>query len=340
MVHLRIVVPSHQSEHTLDLLAATETVCNLIFLERAARKPEGDVILCDVAREDASLIVADLRELDIDVEGSIAIEEVDSEVSEGAARAQAAGKRSSGSDPVVWEELASRTKESVVISHAFLIFMVLACLIAGVGIYFDQPILIIGAMVVGPEFGPIAGICVALVNARPGLAKRSAAALLVGFPLGIVATYLATLLLRATGLLDSSIDLDAQTLTRFVSNPDFFSFYVAALAGVVGMISLTSAKSSALVGVLISVATIPAAAGMGVTAAYAEWGELGGATLQLAINLVTIFVTGLATLYVQRLLYVRRRRRHLSDRSRESAGLPLGSSRRAKVEPYDEPDAL
>ncbi len=81
MLHLRIVVPSYQSEHALDLLDNTPSVCNLIFLERAAKRPEGDVILCDVAREDASVIIADLRELDIDTEGSIAIEEIDSEIS-------------------------------------------------------------------------------------------------------------------------------------------------------------------------------------------------------------------------------------------------------------------
>ena len=37
MVHLRIVVPSFQSEHVLDLLTHTPSVCNLIFLERAAQ---------------------------------------------------------------------------------------------------------------------------------------------------------------------------------------------------------------------------------------------------------------------------------------------------------------
>jgi hypothetical protein len=51
VVHLRIVVPSHNAEHALDLLNATPSVANLIYLERAAHKPEGDVILCDVSRE-------------------------------------------------------------------------------------------------------------------------------------------------------------------------------------------------------------------------------------------------------------------------------------------------
>src|SRR3954452_8056584 len=87
MVHMRIVVPAYQSEHVLDLLENSPSVCNLIYLERVARKPEGDVILCDVAREDASVIVSDLRELDVDREGSIAIEHIDSAISKAATAA-------------------------------------------------------------------------------------------------------------------------------------------------------------------------------------------------------------------------------------------------------------
>ena len=47
-------------------------------------------------------------------------------------------------------------------------------------------------MVVGPEFGPLAGLCVALVQKRGQLARRSATALLLGFPLAIAATVAAT----------------------------------------------------------------------------------------------------------------------------------------------------
>ncbi|MFT8131043.1 DUF389 domain-containing protein, partial [Salmonella enterica] len=73
----------------------------------------------------------------------------------------------------------------------FVLFMTLAALIAAVGIFLNSPILIVGAMVVGPEFGPLAGVCVAIVQRRRDLAIRSALALVVGFALAITATYVA-----------------------------------------------------------------------------------------------------------------------------------------------------
>jgi uncharacterized hydrophobic protein (TIGR00271 family) len=191
---------------------------------------------------------------------------------------------------------------------------------------------------VGPDFGPIAGVCVALVNRNRALVRRSGAALLYGFLVGIAAAYLATLLLKGLGQLPDRIDFDAHVLVRFISNPDFFSVYVALIAGIVGMLSLTTAKSSVLVGVLISVTTIPAAANIGVAAAYADWATAWGATVQLSLNLISIFIAGLLTLLFQRRLYRSRRRRHLHDESRLPAGLPIGSSRRAAIDPDQEPE--
>ena len=186
----------------LDLLKEVDSVFNLIFLERAAQKPEGDVILCDVAREDASVIISDLRELDIPQEGSIAIEEIDSEISDAADRAEKSAYGAAG-DAVVWEEVEARTSENTELNANFLAFMVLACLIASVGVILDSPILIIGAMVVGPEFGPIAGLCVAVVQRRKDVFKRSLMALAIGFPLGITAAFLFTLICKEVGLIDA-----------------------------------------------------------------------------------------------------------------------------------------
>jgi uncharacterized hydrophobic protein (TIGR00271 family) len=333
MVHLRIVAPSDTADRALDLLCAADSVFNVVHLAAAAHKPEGDVILCDVAREDASVIIGDLKELNIPAEGSIAVEFIDTAIS---AAAEKAEKAAPGlpSDAIVWEEVESRTSENTELSFSFVAFMVLAMQIAAVGIVIDQPILIVGAMVVGPEFGPLAGVSVAVVELRAELARRSLTALAFGFPAGILLALATSLVMIGVDAFPDEFSSDDHPLTRFISSPDFLSFFVAWVAGVAGVLSLTSAKSGALVGVLISVTTIPAAANVGVGAAYGNWDEAGGAAAQLAINLSGIVLAGIVTLFVQRRWYVARRRRHLLDPARGEAGLPIGRSRhkrRAKV---------
>jgi uncharacterized hydrophobic protein (TIGR00271 family) len=316
MIHLRLVAPASLAERTMEVLRNTPTASNVVRFPGAASRPDGDLILTDVPREDASALVAELRALGLEEEGSIVLDEVDAALSRRATRAErvAAGF---AADAVIWEEVQSRTSESTELSFTFLAFMVLATLIAAVGILTDAIILIIGAMVVGPEFGPLAGICVALVTGRRQLARRSLLALAVGFPLGIAASAALTLILRTAG---KAPDEAQHPATLFISDPNVYSVLVAAFAGIAGILSLSTAKSGALIGVLISVTTIPAAANVGVAAAYGNWDECRGAALQLAINLSTIVVAGVATLAAQRALYVRRRRR-FHDRLERRSGL-------------------
>ena len=316
MVHLRILVPAASAHSVLALLEACASVINVVHLAGAARKPPGDVVLCDVAREDASVVLADLEPLvDLREHGSIAIEDVDTSLSAAADAAEAAAW-GSPSDAVVWEEVAARTSESATISGGFVVFIVLASLIAAVGIILDSPILIVGAMVVGPEFGPVAGVCVALVQGRPRLAGQSLLALAVGFPLGIGITVLTVLTFKGTGIVPARFDSASHSLSEVIASPDALAFFVAFCAGIAGMLSLSTAKSGALIGVLISVTTIPAAANVGVAAAYGDWDTSGGSLAQLGVNLSSMLVAGTLTLSVQRVQYLRRRRAHRARAAR------------------------
>lgn len=323
MVHLRIVSPERSAADALALLERTESVCDIVHLPGVARRPAGDVILCDVAREDASVVIADLRRLGIDRDGAIAIDTIGTLLSERADRAVQIAP-GSPEDAVVWEQVEATTSESASLSASFLVFIVLAGLIAAVGIYLDSAILIVGAMVVGPEFGPIAGFCVAAVQRRRGLAVRSLVALLAGFPATIAAVIVVSLLFKATGVTPDAFTESDHGLSDVIANPDFLAFFVAFCAGAAGMLSLSTAKSAALIGVFISVTTIPAAANIGVSVAYGEWSAARGSTEQLLVNLVAILVAGTMTLAFQRALYARRRRHHLarlpdaaSDRGRQ-----------------------
>jgi uncharacterized hydrophobic protein (TIGR00271 family) len=309
VVHLRIVAPHEDALSALRVLEGTDSVTNVVHLPNAARKPDGDVILADVAREDASVVLADLRQLGIHERGSISIESIGTQLSAASAEAE---RRAAGApaDAVIWEEVEDRTSEESTLSGTFLMFMVLAMLIASVGIFLDSPILVVGAMVVGPEFGPIAATCVALVQRRAGLAARSLTALVVGFPLGIALTVVSTWLLKETGVTPAHFSSSDHSLSNSIANPDFLAFFVAFCAGIAGMLSLTTAKSGALIGVLVSVTTIPAAANIAVAFVYGDWSSWRGSQEQLLLNIAGIHVAGVLTLAVQRGLYARRRRRH------------------------------
>jgi uncharacterized hydrophobic protein (TIGR00271 family) len=328
VIHLRIVAPEESAHKVLDLLCASPAVINVAHLRAASKKPKGDVILCDVAREDASVIISDLKELDIPKVGSIAVEHIDTAVSEAA---EAAEKAAPGlpSDAVVWEEVEARTSEQTELSFSFVLFMIASMQIAAVGIVLHEPILIVGAMVLGPEFGPLAAISVALVERQARLARRSLMALAVGFPIGTIGALVTSLFMRWIDEFPDDVD-ETHPFIDFITDPTFLSFFVAFVAGSAGVLSLTAAKSGALVGVLVSVTTIPAAANVGVAAAYGEWGIAGKAAMQLGINLAGIVAAGVITLFVQRRYYVARRRKHLQDPVRREAGLPVGRSTRSR----------
>jgi uncharacterized hydrophobic protein (TIGR00271 family) len=210
-----------------------------------------------------------------------------------------------GVDAVVWHEIEQQTGEETALSASYLAFMTVAMIIAAVGVLLDQPILIVGSMVVGPEFGPLAALSVGLVQRKAHLVRRSALALGVGFPVGMVITVGAVWLLTAAGLVDESMLLGQRPLTDFIWRPDALSWVIGFLGGVAGVLSLTSAKAGTLVGVLISVTTIPAAANAAVALAYGVRDEAVGSALQLVINVAAIVVAGVLTLAIQQLVWAR-----------------------------------
>ncbi|MEU4009567.1 DUF389 domain-containing protein [Streptomyces pseudogriseolus] len=302
MLHLRLITPSGQTEDAVRLIEKTVGTTHLCVLTGAARDPAGDVILCDVARESADDLLSGLKNLNLDTTGSIAVENVDLSLSDRADRAEKEAPGESA-DAVLWEQLTEATHEESTLSVTYLAFLTLATMIAACGVVLDNAILIVGAMAVGPEFGPLAGISTAAVQRKPRLALRSLTALLVGFAVAIALTVLFSLFMDAVGLFTQQQLEGDRPQTGFVYAPDWFSFVVAVLAGAAGTLSLTSAKSGALVGVAISVTTVPAAANAAVALSYGDTIQTWGSTEQLLLNLLGITLAGTLTLLTQKHLW-------------------------------------
>ena len=183
--------------------------------------------------------------------------------------------------------------------------MTLATLIAGIAIVLDSTILVIGAMVLGPEFGAIAALGLALVRRRRRLFAQAARSLAVGFAVAIAATTVVALCGRALGWIEVADLLEPRPGTAFIYTPDRWSFIVALIAGGAGVLSLTSSKSGALVGVFISVTTIPAAGNVALALALGVWPEVWGSTAQLAVNITGMAFAGWATLTFQQTVWRR-----------------------------------
>lgn len=144
----------------------------------------------------------------------------------------------------------------------------------------------------------MAAIAVGLVLRRADLIRRAALALGVGFPLAMLIAAAGALLGEWAGLIPAGV-IGAADQVDFIYKVGAFSFIVALLAGAAGMLSLTSAKSAALIGVFISVTTVPAAGFAVVAATIGEWGTAVQSTLQLLVNLVGVVLAGALVLLLR-----------------------------------------
>ncbi|WP_458109003.1 DUF389 domain-containing protein [Arthrobacter sp. R3-55] len=230
IVQLRICVPAELSEAVLECCSGQTGTAGVAVFKGASVVPAGDLITVQIARESAEELIERLHALKVPDHGSISISTPDLVLSE---RADQAEKEAPGesADSVIWDEVSTQTGEDSKLTWSFLAFLVIATQLAAIGIVTDSTIAIVGAMVVGPEFGPL-----------------------------------------------------------------------AALAGAAGMLSMISHRSSALVGVFISVTTVPAAGYVAVALVLGEYSQAAGSALQLALNLVGIVSAAAAVLLFYRLI--------------------------------------
>ena len=299
LLNLRLSVPPELSGRVRDLLAGDDRVTNVVVLPGAAIDPAGDAVLADVAREAASELLGRLDEMGLGREGAVSVSEVTS-APYLRAREAAAAAPGSPEDAVVWRMVEEEAWSNSSGSVSFYAFLTLATALAAIAVITDSSILVVGAMVVGPEFGPVAAIATGLVLRRWALVTRSLSLLARSFAFAVVVVACLALGARGLGWIDPSTVTQPRPLTGFIWHPDRWSFVVALLAGFAGVLSLTSGKSSALVGVFISVTTVPALGNLALALALWQVAEIRGSALQLAVNLTGMVLAGVITLVVQR----------------------------------------
>ena len=310
MLHVRVVSPPGRTARLVAALAADPGVQNLVVLKGAARRPDGDAVQFDVLNRSANPVLRELRALDLDGAGSITVAEVDVALS--GPPSPAAERRYARRERVpVWEMVEAAIRAKASYPPSFYGLLVIAGLIGAVGILTNSQILVVGAMVVGPEYAAIIAAALGLsklggTSPRDWAAVReSFRALAYGFLAAVVATFLFALGVRGAGQVPAAFVHGVRPVADLINSPNAFSVIVAILAGLVGVVSLTEARANALIGVFISVTTIPAAASLGLSLAFAYWHDAWGSLLQLLLNVVLLVVVGAAGLSAQRVIWRR-----------------------------------
>ncbi len=304
MQHLRITSPAALTDEVVAVFTGDPAVSQLTVLRGASVIPEGDVVLADVAREATNELIDRVVGLGVCKAGTIHIEPVTTWVSQTGLDAERHTPGSSA-DAVVWPDVTQRAYEESELNWTYVAFMTLATMLASIAIVVDSQILTVGAMVLGPEFLPIAALGLALVRRRGHLFGIAARTLLLGFGIAIAVTTLAALVGKALGWIVTSDVTGDRPGTEFIYSPDKWSFIVAVIAAAAGVLSLTSAKVGGLSGVFISVTTVPAAGNVALGLAFGAWDEVSGSAIQLAINISGMVLAGWATLALQHLVWNR-----------------------------------
>jgi uncharacterized hydrophobic protein (TIGR00271 family) len=299
MLHLRMVTPPDLTAAVLRALAEDPGVTHVTAERGAATEPPGDLVACDVVRASVNPLLRRLRAAGVADRGGITLTEPEAVISAAADRAQAQ-ILAPEIDAIVWEEVAARTSDDSTFSVSFGVLMVLAGAIAAVAVITDNPVLVVGAMIVSPYYGPMAALSVALVNRAWRPAWRSLRALALGFPLAALAALLLTLAARGLGRIPAPYLAGQRPLTGLLIGANLGAFVVAVVAGAAGIIALGRAKSGAVVGVLVSITTIPAASNIGVALAMGDLSEAGRSLSILLINLAGLLTGGLSTLLATR----------------------------------------
>lgn len=304
LVHLRLTVPDELSAEVVGLLRHDDRSANLTLTRGASLSPAGDLVECDVARELAGEVIGRLKQLGLHESGGIVVTTPTATPFVAARRLERVAP-GDPDDAVIWDTVIEQCHAASRPTVSYYLFFVLASLLAAIAVITDSAVLVIGAMVVGPEFGTVAAIATGLVFGRLSLAGRALRLLATGVLVAVVVVAMLSLVAELTGLITSDMVTRPRPQTGFIWHPDRWSFIVALIAGAAGVLAMTTARANAMVGVFISVTTIPAVGNLALSIGVWAPSEMRGSAAQLAVNLAGMVVAGMVVLVLQRLLWVR-----------------------------------
>ena len=188
------------------------------------------------------------------------------------------------------EELYSDVEKMTKLSWIFIVLIVLASVVAAVGMLRNNVVFIIGAMVIAPALGPNVALSLGTTLGDGDLSRRALKTIFVGSLWAFVFSALIGILLEVNPQIP-------EIFTRTEVN--FGDIALALSAGSAAVLSLSSGLVSALIGVMVAVALLPPLVTMSMLVGAGQW-ELAIGSLQLFfVNFICVNLAGVITFLFQ-----------------------------------------
>ncbi|WP_027119190.1 TIGR00341 family protein [Natronorubrum tibetense] len=200
-------------------------------------------------------------------------------------------------DSIAHEEIRSRAMNMTPGRVTYYAMTVLSAIVATAGLLLDSPAIVVGSMVIAPQVSAALTGTVGLVLDDRKMIVDGLTSLAVGLVVAIASAFVFAWIVRSGGIVPSTIDITAIVQVQNRISPGLLAIVVGICAGAAGAFGLATAIPVSLVGVMIAVALIPAAAAVGIGMAWGNVSVALGAFVLVAVNATSILFSGLAVFW-------------------------------------------
>jgi len=178
-------------------------------------------------------------------------------------------------------------REEARLSSTFSVLLVLATLIAALGLFINSASVIIGAMLLAPLMQPIVSLSMGVLRMDGALARKAFGTVTVGVAMVLAASALLTWALPLH-------HITSEMQSRL--SPTLLDLFVALVSGAAAAYAKSNEKiAGSLAGVAIAVALVPPIAVAGIGAGWGEWEMFTSAFLLFLTNLAGIVFAAAVT---------------------------------------------
>lgn len=188
------------------------------------------------------------------------------------------------------EELYQTIIEQATISKTFFLLIILASIVASIGILYNNVAVIIGSMVIAPLLSSSMALSLSTTLADSKLAREALITSLVGYLIALLIGIL-------FGLLFTINPNAPEIISR--TDVNFMYLLLALASGIAGSLSFTKGISQALVGVIVAVALLPPLVVTGLLLGSFYWNQALGSFLLFSVNVVCINLSSVITFLTQ-----------------------------------------